>query len=305
MTSTSVTPSADTNEEISELIRTLRETDQRLDELTAGQIDTVADRDGRSFLLHHTQDELRYSEVAKQAAILNALPAHVVLLDTQGIIISVNDAWHQLTCRNALLDSKYGIGLDYLAVCRDARGDDALATHRVEMGIRAVLSGAVPRYSFEHACQSPKGRLWFLLTVTPLSHNHPNGAVVMHVNITAQKRGEETSRRFGEAMNAIVDAIYLVDRLTMRFVHVNDAACRTQNTTREKLLALAPEAVLGTSRMQLERTYDALITGGTNPRPLEMRRDSPDGVCRWIEARRQAQYSGDGWTIITMVLPRP
>ena len=294
-------PSAEADEEISELIRTLRETDQRLDELTAGQIDTVADGDGRSFLLHHTQDELRYSDAARQAAILNALPAHVILLDTKGIIISANDAWRQLTCCNALLDSKYGIGLDYLAVCRDARGDGALAAHTVAMGVRAVLSGAVPRYSFEHACQSPKGRLWFLLTVTPLSDHHPGGAVVMHVNITQQKRGEETSRRFGEAMNAIADAIYLVDRLTMRFVHVNDAACRAQNSTREKLLALPPEAVLGTSRTELERTYDTLITGGADPKPLEMRRDGPNGACRWIEARRQALYSVDGWTIITMV----
>src|ERR1700722_4783734 len=294
-------PSAEADEEISELIRTLRETDQRLDELTAGQIDTVADGDGRSFLLHHTQDELRYSDAARQAAILNALPAHVILLDTKGIIISANDAWRQLTCCNALLDSKYGIGLDYLAVCRDARGDGALAAHTVAMGVRAVLSGAVPRYSFEHACQSPKGRLWFLLTVTPLSDHHPGGAVVMHVNITQQKRGEETSRRFGEAMNAIADAIYLVDRLTMRFVHVNDAACRAQNSTREKLLALPPEAVLGTSRTEFERTYDTLITGGADPKPLEMRRDGPNGACRWIEARRQALYSVDGWTIITMV----
>jgi diguanylate cyclase (GGDEF)-like protein/PAS domain S-box-containing protein len=301
VTATRVAPSANTNEEISDLIRTLRETDQRLDELTAGQIDTVADGDGRSFLLRHAQDELRYSDAAKQAAILNSLPAHVILLDPKGVIISVNDAWHQLTCCNALLDSRYGIGLDYLAACRDARGEGALPAHKVAMGIRAVLSGAVPRYSFEHACQSPKGRLWFLLTVTPLSDNHPSGAVVMHVNITVQKRGEETSRRFGEAMNAIVDAIYLVDRLTMRFVHVNDAACRMQNTTRERLLTLAPEAVLGTSRMELERTYDALITGSTKPEPLEIRRDGPDGSCQWIEARRQAQYSGDGWTIITMV----
>src|SRR6202453_1913468 len=301
MTATSEAPSTDADDEISELIRTLRETDQRLDELTAGQIDTVPGGDGRSFLLHHAQDELRDSDAVKQDAILNSLPAHVILLDAEGIIVSVNGPWRQLTCCGALLDSKYGIGLDYVAVCSAARGDGALRAHTAAMGIRAVLSGAVPRYSFEHACQSPKGRLWFLLTVTPLSDHYPSGAVVMHVNITAQKRGEETSRRFREAMNAIADAIYLVDRLTMRFVHVNDAACRMQNSTREKLLALPPEAVFGTFRMALERTYDALITGGVDPKPLEIWRRGPDGACKWIEVRRQAQYSGNGWTIITMV----
>jgi diguanylate cyclase (GGDEF)-like protein/PAS domain S-box-containing protein len=288
-------------EEISVLIRTLRETDQRLDELTAGQIDTVVDRDGRSFLLHHAQGELRYADAAKQAAILNALPAHIILVDAQGLIISVNDAWHQLAYRNALVDPAYGIGLNYLAVCDEARGDCALDAHRVATGIRAVLAGAVPRYSFEYPCKSPTEQLWFLLTVTPLNGDHPNGAVVMHVNITEQKRGEERSRRFGKAMDAIVDAIYLVDRSSMRFVHVNDAACGMQNRTREQLLALEPGVVLGISRAELERTYDTLIADGVDAKPLEMRRRRADGSCMWIEVRRQAQYSEDGWTIITLV----
>jgi diguanylate cyclase (GGDEF)-like protein/PAS domain S-box-containing protein len=301
VTSTPVPPSGETSEEISVLIRTLREADQRLDELTAGQIDTVADRDGRSFLLHHAQDAFRYSEAAKQAAILNALPAHIILLDTKGLIISVNDEWHQLACRNALIDPNYGIGLDYLSACDAAHGDCALDAHRVAKGIRAVLAGAVPRYSLEYPCQSDTGQLWFLLTVTPLNDDYPNGAVVMHVDITEQRRDEERSRRFGKAMDAIADAIYLVDRSSMRFVHVNDAACRMQNKTREQLLALEPDVILGISRTELERTYDALIADGVDVKPLEMLCRRADGSRVWIEMRRQAQYSEDGWTIITMV----
>ena len=77
-------PPDDANEEISALIETLHETEQRLEELTAGEVDTVADRDGRTFLLRRAQEQLRHSEAAKQAAILNALPAHIALLDTQG-----------------------------------------------------------------------------------------------------------------------------------------------------------------------------------------------------------------------------
>jgi diguanylate cyclase (GGDEF)-like protein/PAS domain S-box-containing protein len=294
-------PPEDASEEISVLIRTLRETDQRLAELTAGQIDTVADRDGRSFLLHHAQHELRYADAAKQAAILNALPAHIILLDTKGLIISVNDAWHQLACRNALVDPAYGIGVDYLAVCDEARGDCTLDARKVATGIRAVLAATVPRYSFEYPCKSPTEQLWFLVTVTPLNEDYPNGAVVMHVNITEQKRGEERSRRFGKAMDAIVDAIYLVDRSSMRFVHVNDAACEMQNRTREQLLALEPDLILGVSRAELERTYDALIADGVGAKPLEMLRRRADGSCMWVEVRRQAQYSKDGWTIITLV----
>jgi diguanylate cyclase (GGDEF)-like protein/PAS domain S-box-containing protein len=283
------------------LIQTLRDTDQRLDELTAGQIDAVADPDGRSYLLRRAQDELRWADAAKQAAILNALPALILLLDANGLIVSVNDAWHQMNWLNALVDPKYGIGLDYLAACDEAQGDGALDARKAAMGIRAVLAGTVPRYSFEYSYKSPAKLLWFLFTVAPLNNDAPNGAVVMHVNITDRKRGEERSRRFAKAMDAMVDAIYLVDRSSMRFVYVNDAACGMQNKTRDQLLALEPEVILGIDRPELERIYDALITDGVDAKPVEMLRRGLHDANAWVEVRRQAHYSEDGWTIITMV----
>jgi diguanylate cyclase (GGDEF)-like protein/PAS domain S-box-containing protein len=301
VTSAPSPPSEDSSEEISVLIRTLGDTDQRLGELTAGQIDTVVDHDGRPFLLHHAQNELRYADAARQAAILNALPAHLVLLDARGLIVSVNDAWLQLTCRNALINPDYQIGFDYLAACSDARGEGAADAHKAATGIRAVLAGSAPRYSLEYACKSNDQPLWFLLTVTPLNDDSPTGAIVTHVNITEQKRGEERSRRFGEAMDAMVDAVYLVDRSSMRFVHVNNAACGMQNESREQLLASEPEVILGISRAELECTYDMLIATGIDAEPVELSRRRADGTCMWTEVRRHAQHSQDGWTIVTMV----
>ncbi|HYJ39340.1 MAG TPA: EAL domain-containing protein [Steroidobacteraceae bacterium] len=67
----------DTEKEIASLIERLRDTEQRLEELTAGEVDSVASSDGRVFLLRHAQRNLRESEGAKQAAMLNALSAQV------------------------------------------------------------------------------------------------------------------------------------------------------------------------------------------------------------------------------------
>ena len=63
----------DANEEVSALIATLHATGRRLEELTAGEVDTVADRQGRTFVLRHAQEQLRHVETAKQAAMLAAL----------------------------------------------------------------------------------------------------------------------------------------------------------------------------------------------------------------------------------------
>jgi hypothetical protein len=59
-------PALDANEGIPTLIETLLATEQRLEELTDGEVDTVAGRDGRTILLRRAQEELRFSETARQ-----------------------------------------------------------------------------------------------------------------------------------------------------------------------------------------------------------------------------------------------
>ena len=62
-------PPDDGDGEISVLIKPLRLADERLEELTGGEVDAVLGSDGRSYLLHRAQNDLRYHEAAKQAAI--------------------------------------------------------------------------------------------------------------------------------------------------------------------------------------------------------------------------------------------
>ena len=294
-------PSVDVGVEIAGLVEILHQTGQRLEELTAGEVDTVADREGRTFLLRHAQEHLRHIEAAKQAAILNALPAQIALLDTQGRIVSVNEAWQRFAGAHVLQGPGYGIGRNYLEICESARGDEAADAHRAAEGIRSVRDGSANSFSIEYSCHSPAEERWFLTTVTPLAEGHPHGAVIMHLDVTERKRGEEALRRFAAAMDAIADAVYLVDRSTMRIVHVNDAACRMLNQTREEMLALEPWVVLSTTRAELERTYDAVIASGIAATPLELLRPREDGLQAWVELRRHAQRLGDRWTIVSLV----
>ena len=61
-------------------------------------------------------------------AVLDALPAQVAVLDRRGVIIAVNEAWRRFALENGGSPGlRVGLGLDYLAICRNAMGEDVEA----------------------------------------------------------------------------------------------------------------------------------------------------------------------------------
>jgi len=186
---------------MSALMETLLKIGQRLEELTAGQVDSVVDREGRMFLLRGTQEQLRQSENARQAAVLNALPAHIALLDTKGIIISVNDAWRRFASANVIPESDHGDGLNCLDVSDMARRVGPSEAPLAVEGIRSVLAGEKTAFSVEYPFHTATEQYWFLLTVTPLAYGHQNGAVVMHQDITSRRHAESTHQMLTERLS--------------------------------------------------------------------------------------------------------
>jgi diguanylate cyclase (GGDEF)-like protein/PAS domain S-box-containing protein len=172
-------PSA-ADKEMTALIATLHEAGRRLEELTGGEVDAVLGPDGMPFLLQHAQEKLHLHAVARQAAILNALPAHVVMVDNQGTIVSFNRGWQKFAQTNGL--SAPLTGINYLDACVDGG--------EVAEGIRSVLTGDSSSFAIEYPCHSPTQQRWFLMTVTPLSHEGSSGAVIMHLDITDRMQAE-------------------------------------------------------------------------------------------------------------------
>jgi diguanylate cyclase (GGDEF)-like protein/PAS domain S-box-containing protein len=293
----SLPPSDDANEEIVALIDTLFATGQRLEDLTAGEVDAVANRDGRTFMLRRAQDRLRQSDAAKQTAILNALPAHIALLDPQGVIVTVNEAWRQFSGASVTQCPGYAIGENYVDLCARAKGEGAAEARGVAGAIRSMLRGTITTYSFVYAFHSGGERRLFLMRLTPLIEGMPSGVVVMHLDVSDQGRDAEAVRRFNSAINATTDAIFLVDHVTMKFIHVNDAACRMMELPRDELMARGPS----TPPAELEDIYDALISSGEVAKPVEVLRHRRDGSPFWVEMRRHALRSQDSGTIVTLL----
>lgn len=120
---------------------------------------------------------------ARQAEILDALPAHVAVLDVDGTISAVNRAWREFARANELTDVDCGVGTNYFAVCMRATGADADDARAVESGVRAVIDGRATSFEHEYACHSPWEERWFRVMVAPLRTGGA-GAVVLHINVT-------------------------------------------------------------------------------------------------------------------------
>jgi two-component system cell cycle sensor histidine kinase/response regulator CckA len=133
--------------------------------------------------------------VDSQAAILNAIPAHIALLDSHGVIRAVNESWKRFAQANVLQNPGFGLGFNYLEVCEQATGDCADEALEVGRGLRRVLKGEIREFCFEYPCHSQTEQRWFRLMATPLEVSGAGGAVVMHINITERRLAEEALRK--------------------------------------------------------------------------------------------------------------
>ena len=130
-----------------------------------------------------------------QAAILNALPAHIALVNQEGTIVAVNESWRRFSKVNASEVQDCYVGWNYLQVCESATGLHAEEAVRVASGLKRVLDGSLPHFSVEYSCHSSAEERWFCLLVSPLLEDRRAGAVVMHINITDQRRAQQALRK--------------------------------------------------------------------------------------------------------------
>ena len=143
------------------------------------------------------EQQLKMSLLEKQSlaerlsAIINTLPANIALLDKNGIVMDINDAWRNFTDKNGFIGKDYGIGDDYIAAAEHSTSDDEHDAMLVSMGIQSVLNGKEDEFVFEYSCHSPAELRWYRMVVAPLKEKEYAGAVVMHIDISELKRLEQ------------------------------------------------------------------------------------------------------------------
>ncbi len=94
------------------------------------------------------------------------LGTEIALLDDQGVIVSVNDAWQAFAAANKGDPARVGPGVSYLEACA-AAGDDPVALE-VAANIHRALAGDLPGpLVVEVPCHSPDTARWFEMLISP------------------------------------------------------------------------------------------------------------------------------------------
>ncbi len=188
-------------------------------------------------------------------AVLNSIPSQIAVLDAAGRIVQVNEAWSTFARDNGGSEAD-GVGSSYLEVCRSARepwADEALFAHN---GIRTVLRGTSAKFDLEYPCHSPTEKRWFLMTVLPFKGTL-GGAVVSHVDITQLKLAENRRAGFDRILEQSLNEIYIYDAATLRFIEVNEGACRNLGYTLDELQSMTPVDI---KPEHTEDTFAALVS---------------------------------------------
>jgi len=153
--------------------------------------------------LRDSEEKYRISQ-----AVLDSMAANIAVIDSEGNITAVNDAWKRFAHENdgaAVADS---VGVNYLDVCSDAP-DSRNGGWAALNGIQAVLNGTRHDFELEYSCHSPSEKRWFLMSVTPLrgERGERGGAVVTHTDITKRKRAEDALQRSEREFRQLAEAM--------------------------------------------------------------------------------------------------
>jgi PAS domain S-box-containing protein len=199
---------------------------------------------------------------------LDALSAHIAIVDDSGLILAVNKTWRKFADDNPPVSGNVCEGANYLDIC-DRSASEAPEAAEVASAIRSVLRGTSDSFQIEYACHSESEQRWFVARVTRFHDSNVPRVVIAHENVTERKMMEKY-RHIG---------IKLLD-------HLNEP-CSLAESIRKALAALKTETGFDAVGLRMQDdadfpymaqegfSHDFLLTENTL-----VERDKDGGVCR-------------------------
>ncbi|NHN36257.1 PAS domain S-box protein [Pseudomaricurvus alcaniphilus] len=140
---------------------------------------------------------------------IDALPDHIAIVDADGTIVHVNNAWNNFADSNngGVLAVGMGKGTNYLQVCDRAsiNGEQQAAEFARELR-RALAGHSNPDFALEYPCHAPGKKRWFIARIAAFHDSAGIFAVISHQNITQRKLAEKAVLDSNKTLEARVES---------------------------------------------------------------------------------------------------
>lgn len=184
-------------------------------------LEAIVDQTKSSYLMavcdiseRKRNEELLRENHAFIASILNSMNQQIAVLDRQGIILAVNNAWIEFGNENVLsMPRQNFLGASYLEACKDKYGHFLCAdAHTAYSGVQSVLMGQQKQFYLEYPCHCEDEQHWFRMTVSPL-YGQKYGAVISHEDITRRKEAERLPNILKAMFDISMDGFWELDSM--------------------------------------------------------------------------------------------
>jgi PAS domain S-box-containing protein len=302
----------DLRDDLTRLVAELQDAHRRLSEATGGKVDAVLLSNAGPVLLPAAQRELLRSEAEQrqfareQAAILDALPAHIALLDPDGQILTVNKAWRDYALANGYSGEHLGLGVNYFAVCESAQGASSGYANSTASALHSVISGNMGTWSVEYPCDTDEEPGWFQILVSPMPPDSGYGAVVMHIDISERKLAEAHAQEIKQRLETLIaeSTVGILVHCNWKLIMANNELARIFGyDTKEQILDLPDFRVLylPEERERLTATYEARLNQNDAPRHYRVKGRKRDGAVVELENHAFALDWGGKEVVCAMV----
>ena len=134
---------------------------------------------------------------------LDTMDQEIVVLDENGRVIYVNEAWSRYAGRLTQQPASSWIGLGYKEAAQRALGLSELETDKAAKQMLAMLRGQIDHFSEEIPGRSDTGEHWMILRAAAFRQAGQTRAVAVHQDITERK---QHAKRLQEAKDAAENA---------------------------------------------------------------------------------------------------
>lgn len=203
---------------------------------------------------------------------LDALHAHVALIDDAGVVIGVNKRWRRFGRSNGAT-SDY-LGVNYLAVCGGTGAQGDRAASRAANGLRRLLDGEIDTFGLVYPCDQRV----FRLRATRVSEQ-PATVLVAHEDITsiicARRERNHANADLSEMMTQHAAAIRTAcEELGQRLAAITLAAHALQRNSTASAAVTTIQLATDEARHELRQLQRQV---GARPRPRRPSRTEPSG----------------------------